>query len=67
MWRILKHQYVLPFVGIYAPEDEMEPRYFLVSPYMMNGTLAEWRKKANPSITEIQERVGSKFHPSTFR
>ena len=52
MWRSLNHNYVLPFLGIY--EDESTS--FLVSPYMKNGTLAQWRKK-NPSIQEIEERV----------
>ena len=53
MWRSLNHNYVLPFLGIY--EDESES--FLVSPYMENGTLAQWRKEVKPSIAEIEERV----------
>ena len=53
MWRSLNHNLVLPFLGIY----ETKSASFLVSPYMKNGTLVQWRKKANPSIAEIQERV----------
>jgi len=30
---------------------------FLVSPYMENGTLAQWRKNAKPSVNETWERV----------
>jgi serine/threonine protein kinase len=32
-------------------------QFFLVSPYMKNGTLAQWRKNANPSVAEIEKRV----------
>ena len=53
MWRSLNHNLVLPFLGIYQNESAS----FLVSPYMKNGTLVQWRKKANPSIVEIQKRV----------
>ena len=55
MWRSLRHKFVLPFLGIY-PNESME-QIFLVSPYMKNGTLAQWRKKANPSVAEVEERV----------
>jgi serine/threonine protein kinase len=61
MWRSLRHTFVLPFLGIYRNES-ME-QIFLVSPYMMNGTLARWRKKANPSNAEVEERVWF-FYPS---
>ncbi len=54
MWRSLKHKFVLPFLGIQGYENG---KLFLVSPYMKNGTLAQWRKKENPSVAEIQERV----------
>jgi hypothetical protein len=53
MWATLKHKFVLSFLGIYEKKDEM----FLVSPYMENGTLAQWRKKATPSVAETRERV----------
>ena len=55
MWRSLRHKFVLPFLGIY--QNESMEQIFLVSPYMRNGTLAQWRKKANPSIAEVEERV----------
>ena len=57
MWRSLRHPFVLPFLGIYRNES-ME-QIFHVSPYMTNGTLAQWRKKASPSIAEVEGRVWS--------
>ncbi|KAF8339445.1 kinase-like domain-containing protein, partial [Amanita rubescens] len=54
MWGSLMHNFVLPFIGIYEEEDGMA---FLVSPYMKNGTLAQWRKTTNPSIAQITERI----------
>ena len=59
MWRSLNHDHVLPFLGIY----EVDAVSYLVSPYMENGTLAQWRKKENPSIAEIEDRVWLFFHP----
>ncbi|SRR6266550_8605274 len=53
MWATLQHEFVLPFLGIYKQQEEM----FLISPYMENGTLAQWRKNANPSVNETWERV----------
>ena len=60
MWAMLQHHFVLSFTGIsfsrdrdyYRPDDMI-----LVSPYMENGTLTQWRKNANPSVTETWERV----------
>jgi len=52
-WQFLSHKFVLLFLGIH----EMASQFFLVSPYMKNGTLSQWRKKANPSIAEIEKRV----------
>ncbi|KAF8339321.1 kinase-like domain-containing protein [Amanita rubescens] len=53
-WKSLNHKFVLPLLGIHeAPSSQL----FLFSPYMKNGTLAQWRKKANPSTGEIEERV----------
>ena len=57
MWGSLKHKFVLPLLGIYEFESGPVSRFFLVSPYMKNGTLSQWRKKANPSVPEIEERV----------
>jgi hypothetical protein len=63
MWRTLKHKFLLPFLGIYEFESETISRFFLVSPYMKNGTLAQWRKKleGNPLVAEIAERVRVRF------
>ena len=57
MWGSLKHKFVLPFLGIYEIEGGTVPQTFLVSPYMKNGTLAQWRKTEKPSIAEIEEHV----------
>ena len=54
IWGSLEHNFVLPFIGIHEEEDGMA---FLVSPFMENGTLAQWRKNANPSTAQIVERV----------
>ena len=53
MWGSLRHNFVLPFLGIH----EEGGTAFLVSPYMENGTLAQWRKNTNPSIAQMTERV----------
>ena len=55
MWGSLCHKFVLPLLGIY--EDKSAKQIFLVSPYMKNGTLAQWRKNTNPSVTEVEKRV----------
>ncbi|KAF8325731.1 kinase-like domain-containing protein [Amanita rubescens] len=57
MWGSLTHELVLPFLGIYEHEDGESSQFFLVSPYMKNGTLARWRKQENPSIAEIMKRI----------
>jgi len=53
MWAMLKHKFVLSFLGIYKQQEET----FFVSPYMENGTLAQWRSNAERSVTEIWEHV----------
>ena len=55
MWRSLHHNFLLPFLGIY--EKEALSQFFLVSPYMTNGTLPQWRKRAAPSMLEVEMRV----------
>ncbi|KAF8324830.1 kinase-like domain-containing protein, partial [Amanita rubescens] len=57
MWRSLNHERVLPFLGIF--EDEAASRMFLVSPYMKNGNLSQWRKKTGHghSTSEIQRLI----------
>ena len=64
MWRSLNHHFVLPFLGIY--ETELASQFFLVSPYMKNGTLAQWRKKANRSTADIEKLVGVSFFGYLF-
>ena len=53
MWGSLKHNFVLPFMGIHEEEGGMA---FLVSPYMKNGTVAQWRRNTNPSIAQMTKR-----------
>jgi hypothetical protein len=57
MWQFLKHKFVLPFLGIYECGDGIASESFLISPYMKNGTLRQWRNQTNPSIAEIEKRV----------
>ncbi len=57
MWGSLRHNFVLPLYGIFEFENGRASQFFLISPYMTNGTLAHWRKKTNPSVAEIEERV----------
>ena len=64
MWRSLTHRSVLPFLGIYELEHGTAPQFFLVSPYMTNGDLAQWRKKTNPAVADVEERVS--FLPSAL-
>ncbi|KAF8326438.1 kinase-like domain-containing protein [Amanita rubescens] len=40
VWRSLRHEFILPLLGIFKAQNLQ----FLVSPFMPNGTLAEWRK-----------------------
>ena len=54
MWGSLNHKFVLPFLGI---DERKDGTAYLISPYMEKGTLAQWRKQANPSASEIEERV----------
>ena len=58
MWRFLNHQFLLPLSGIYTSEPEAVHDIFLVSPFMQNGTLTQWRKNANPSTDEIERLAG---------
>ena len=53
MWGSLSHEFVLPLSGIYQ-DDELK---LFISPYMENGTLAQWRKKVNPSTAEVEQHV----------
>ncbi|KAF8325734.1 kinase-like domain-containing protein [Amanita rubescens] len=57
MWHSLTHKFVLPLLGIYEGEDGRAPQAFLVSPYMENGTLAQWRRDSLPPIAEIEKRI----------
>ena len=60
-WRSLVHHYILPLLGIF----EMKPQLFLVSPYMPNGTLTQWREDNQGSgvvLDKIHRMVRSGAH-----
>lgn len=52
-WWSLLHDFILPLSGIY----EMNAKLYLVSPYMANGALEEWRKKHRPGVIDIRRMV----------
>lgn len=52
-WRSLSHQFIIPLLGIYERKSQL----YLVSPYMTNGTLIQWREKEWPGIPEIYRVV----------
>ena len=64
-WRSLSHHFILPLLGIF----EVESQLFLVSPFMANGTLTEWRKRLNLiKISEIHRLVRFLcFNPQSIR
>ena len=66
MWGSLKHKFVLPFYGIYEVSDGRVPQFFLVSPFMIHGTLAQWRKKFSPPVPEIEQRVWLHYFGSSL-
>ncbi|KAL0570220.1 hypothetical protein V5O48_011742 [Marasmius crinis-equi] len=56
IWRQLKHPNVLPFLGIYHLDNNRED-VCLVSPYMTNGNLAQFLRKADPSQVDVPALV----------
>ena len=56
MWRTLSHDYVLPFWGIYQDPTGSDA-ICLVSPFLENGTLNDWRHNKNPGVPEIEIRA----------
>ncbi|KAF8340969.1 kinase-like domain-containing protein [Amanita rubescens] len=48
VWRSLSHRFILPLLGIYEHKSQL----YLVSPFMKNGTLIQWRK-SRPDTLEI--------------
>lgn len=52
-WWSLSHDYILPLLGIYETKSHL----FLVSPYMTNGTLFQWRQNHWPGEIEIRRMV----------
>ena len=52
-WRSLSHRFILPFLGIYKEKSHLS----LVSAFMENGTLTQWRRERERSLTEIHRMV----------
>ncbi len=52
-WRSLSHRFILPLLGIYEEKFQLS----LVSPFMVNGTIAKWREQCTPEIAEIHRLV----------
>ena len=56
-WRSLVHKFILPLVGIFREKSQQ----FLVSPFMANGTLIEWRKnQPSLAVPDIHRMVRSR-------
>ncbi len=53
-WRSLVHRSIIPLLGIFEDRSQL----YLVSPFMTNGTLSEWRKKQIlPHVAELHRLV----------
>ena len=56
-WRSLSHRFILPFLGIYKEKLQL----CLVSPFMENGTLTQWRREQERGAIEVHRMVRSIF------
>ena len=52
-WRSFAHRHIIPLLGIFEEKSQL----FLVSPFMENGTLIQWRRKQERSVIEIHRMV----------
>lgn len=52
IWGTLSHGHILPFIGAY-----LDMGICLVSPFMENGTLRDWRHDKNPSVAQVETSV----------
>ncbi|KAF5349262.1 hypothetical protein D9756_009439 [Leucocoprinus leucothites] len=52
IWGQLQHPNILPFYGVYHL-DNAEQRICLVSPWMENGTLADYLKSCSPDVNKL--------------
>jgi serine/threonine protein kinase len=52
-WRSLSHRFILLLLGIYTEKSQL----FLVSPFMKDGTLTQWRRAQERGVTEIHKLV----------
>jgi hypothetical protein len=56
-WGSFAHRFILPLLGIFKEKSEL----FLVSPFVANGTLIQWRKEQNWDVVEIHRMVRLSF------
>ena len=54
-WRSMQHRFIIPLLGIYEERSLL----YLVSPFMINGTLTQWRQNHPPIVSEIHRLVGT--------
>lgn len=52
-WRSLVHRFILPLLGIFEEKSQL----YLVSPFMINGTLTQWRKKQKAEVSDVRRLV----------
>ncbi|KAF8345488.1 kinase-like domain-containing protein [Amanita rubescens] len=52
-WRSLSHRFILPLLGIFENKSQL----YLVSSFMMNGTLSNWRKEQTPTMSELHRMM----------
>ena len=52
-WRSFTHRSILPLLGIFEEKSHL----FLVSPFIENGTLIQWRKQQERDVVEIHRMV----------
>ena len=52
-WRSLRHDFILPLLGIFEEKSQLA----LVSPFMENGTLTQWRRDKKQDVVEIHRLV----------
>ncbi|KAF8331193.1 kinase-like domain-containing protein, partial [Amanita rubescens] len=53
VWRSLSHRFILPLLGIFEDESEL----YLVSPFMTNETLRQWRNKQTPTTADLHKMM----------
>ena len=60
VWRSLSHHFILPLLGIFEDGSQL----YLVSPFMTNKTLRQWRDKHTPAIPDLHKMVRLSYQNS---